>query len=191
MINKSKLILISGAPASGKTTLSREIAERFTLPVFGSDTIKEIMYDGLDWGSLSEKTLGNMGKTSFELLYYVMRSCLKSTMAIVVEANFHPDWNNERISAMISESNAEVFYVYCKAEREVIEKRFRERALSNERHVGHRDAIKMDNEGFMQKLHEVNQPLNIGVDIFEINTTEIEKIDHRKLFEKVGNFLNK
>ncbi len=186
-----KLILISGLPASGKTILSKKIAERFALPVFGSDAIKEVMYDGLQWKGLAEKTLNDMGKTSFELLYYVLQSCLKSPIATVVEGNFHPDWNNERIKTMISENSAEVFYIYCSANKEAVEKRFKERAVSDSRHLGHRDAIKMHDKKFMQNLHEVNQPLEIGVDVFEFDTTDFGKVDHEKLFEKINNFLKK
>lgn len=37
------VVLITGAPAAGKTTLARELADRLSLPVLSKDRIKETL----------------------------------------------------------------------------------------------------------------------------------------------------
>ncbi|SEI16580.1 MULTISPECIES: hypothetical protein [unclassified Leifsonia] len=39
------VVLVVGRPASGKTTISRAIAERWQLPSVAKDTIKEVLFD--------------------------------------------------------------------------------------------------------------------------------------------------
>ena len=41
------IVLVNGAPASGKTTLSRRLAGDLGLPLLAKDAIKEVLYDTL------------------------------------------------------------------------------------------------------------------------------------------------
>ncbi|HEX8858768.1 MAG TPA: AAA family ATPase [Actinomycetes bacterium] len=50
------LVLVTGPPASGKTTLARPLAFSLGLPLLGKDTIKEALFD----------TLGNGDRSSYE-----------------------------------------------------------------------------------------------------------------------------
>ena len=43
------LIVVTGAPCAGKTTLARRIAETFRLPLIAKDDIKESLFDSLGW----------------------------------------------------------------------------------------------------------------------------------------------
>ncbi|WP_425432548.1 AAA family ATPase [Hydrococcus rivularis] len=44
---KMLLILISGLPCTGKTTLARKIAQKLQLPLVCRDDIKESLFDSL------------------------------------------------------------------------------------------------------------------------------------------------
>lgn len=57
------VVLITGPPASGKTTLARNLAERLNLPVLAKDRIKETLFDALD-----DAPTDVLGKASFQLL---------------------------------------------------------------------------------------------------------------------------
>ncbi len=47
------LVVVTGPPAAGKTTIAREIARRLHLPLIAKDTIKEALFDGLGTGDLA------------------------------------------------------------------------------------------------------------------------------------------
>jgi predicted kinase len=44
------LILVTGPPASGKTTLAQPLARQLGVPLLGKDTVKEALFDTLGTG---------------------------------------------------------------------------------------------------------------------------------------------
>lgn len=96
MKQKPTLIIISGLPGTGKTTLSKKIGEEFGLPVFSMDEIKETIWDitGHDFDfEFSDK----IHKASFELIFYCTHSLLAKGKSLVTEAHFNPERNNQKI----------------------------------------------------------------------------------------------
>ena len=47
------VVVVTGPPAAGKTTVARELAARLRLPLVAKDTIKEALFDGLGTGDLA------------------------------------------------------------------------------------------------------------------------------------------
>ena len=80
------LIVVTGLPASGKTTLSRRIANDLHLPLISRDGIKEILFDGLGWSD--REWSKRLGKVSYELTYYFVQLHIASGQAVIVESNF-------------------------------------------------------------------------------------------------------
>lgn len=52
------LILISGAPCTGKTTIAQHLAGKFQLPVVHKDDIKERLFDRLDYSQVTTALAG-------------------------------------------------------------------------------------------------------------------------------------
>jgi len=46
---KPLLIIISGPPGTGKTTLGKRMANELHLPFVNKDSIKELLFDHLGW----------------------------------------------------------------------------------------------------------------------------------------------
>ena len=76
-----RLIIISGPPATGKTTLGRLIAKKFRLPFLSKDDIKHILFDSLGWSD--REWSKKLGGASFELTSYFMEILLQTGQSFI------------------------------------------------------------------------------------------------------------
>ena len=69
-MNESKVIIISGLPCTGKTTLGHKIAKRYNLPFISKDAVKESLFDSL--GCDTREWSKRLGQATYPILYYFM-----------------------------------------------------------------------------------------------------------------------
>jgi predicted kinase len=121
-------VLVTGPPASGKTTLARPLAQHLGLPLLGKDTIKEALFDTLGTGDRAwSRRLGAAG-------YAVLLALAREVPAAVLDANFYPDHGPGLLQAC-----QRPIEVFCRCPAAEIERRFTQRAPT--RHPGHVDHV--------------------------------------------------
>lgn len=186
-MSKFLILIISGPPCTGKTILGKKIAEKFNLPFISRDDIKESLFDDLGWSD--REWSRKLGMASYSVLYYFIESLLKSNKSFVVESNFKPEFENKNFKELRKKYKFGSLQILCKTEGKVLFERFKKRSESGERHPGHVDH-KNYNEFKDILLKGKHEPLEIGGDIIEINTTNFDKINYKKFFKKIEKQLN-
>jgi predicted kinase len=179
---KPFLLIISGPPCSGKTTLGRRLAERLGLPFIHKDGIKELLFERLGTGDLAWSS--RLSLASYDLLYYFLEAALRSGRPLAVEANFRPERETQKFLELKSRCDFIPIQVLCCTNGEVLLERFRVRAAAGERHPGHLD---LQNEPNLLPLLAKgrHEPLEVGGAVLEVDTTDFETIDYAGLYAAV------
>ena len=175
------IIIVSGLPASGKTTLGNKLAEHFEVPLYSKDTFKEVMFDTIGWEDrewsqrLSEASLG--------IIYQIIETEAASGRSIIVEGNFQVEKDKEKFQKLQKHYHFEVVEVMCEADGKLLFERFKKRVESGHRHPGHRDEENLDHyrEGL---LTAKARPLDLGK-VIHVDTNDFDQVDYEHVFDEV------
>jgi len=129
------LIVVTGAPGSGKTTVARPLAELLGLPLFAKDDVKEALWD--HFGAGDRELFLAYGRASYPLLLGLARAALAAGRSAVVEANFRPHMAVGDFEQILASTPCRVAQVLCIADPETCLERYRERDRLGRRHAMH------------------------------------------------------
>jgi predicted kinase len=169
---KPLLVIVSGPPAAGKTTIARALGPRLGVPVLCRDDLKESLFGSLGWSDRAWSQ--QLGGAAFELVWLLLDRLLCAGVSVVVEANF---WVRHREIFLSIEERAPFipFEVYCWADAVTLRRRFAARILAGERHAGHVDQV---NAVFTDEwVRERHPPLRLGEHCMEVNTAREVDLD--------------
>lgn len=158
--DKPLVIVVTGPPAAGKTTIARELAMRLQLPLIAKDTIKEALFDELGTGDLAWSR--RLGTATFGVMLALAEESLAAGGSFVLEANFARGEGNTRLAQL----PARFVQVHCSAPLDVLVGRYSTR----ERHPGHVDGERIDalREAVQSGRHE---PLELPGTLIRVDTT--------------------
>lgn len=127
MNKKPKLIIVTGRPGSGKTTLAKKFGELVKLPVFCRDEFKEgyVNTFGVHHTNLAADT----NKTVTDIFFETIELLLSKNVSLIAEAAFqHRVWEVlfKKVSLL-----SDISIVLCEVEPEVAAKRHLQRGLND------------------------------------------------------------
>ncbi len=160
------LIIISGPPGAGKTTLARPLARYLGMPLFEKDAIKERMADAI--GPYALEISGKLGRAAILELYAAAEELLRTGQDVMVESFFHHGLAEGDLAPLSAMARSFLIHIY--ADEAVLFERYRQRAGESGRHPVHEVGNRIGD------LHHylaegVCDPLDLDIPKIYIDTT--------------------
>ncbi len=172
------LIVVTGPPGSGKSTIAAALRDRLGLPLIAKDGLKEVLGEALAIRGRSESQ--PLGAATFELLAHVVHELLENGVSVIAEGNFTAE------SALFGAlPPARIVQVHVSAEPALLRARMLDRAAK--RHPVHWDGEAADEVAERAAADEW-QPLPLDGDLLEVDTTSWPDVDDvtRNVMARLG-----
>jgi len=170
VLSDRQFVLVSGLPASGKSTLAKQLAPALGLPLLDKDTILEHLFDSKGIGDLAWRRA-----LSRESDLILQSEATASDGAVLVSHWHLPGMplDSGTPTSWLTKLSDRVVNVHCKCSIEVAAERF----VQRKRHVGHQDDEKLPSE-VLASIRVVARlgRLNIGPCV-DVDTSQTLQLD--------------
>lgn len=177
------IILITGHPATGKTTLAHYLAQELRLPLIWKDQIKESLLETLGWST--PEWSRQLGVAAWRLLYQQIENLLQANVSHIVEANFDPRYANGRWQNLDRNYHFQLIQLRCETEPQTLLTRYRQRIQNGNRHPGHVDDS--DDAVFLESVQQHIQWIALASRRVSFDTTEIKESSYPKIAAAIRN----
>ena len=184
-MNKPKLIVITGLPGSGKTTVAKFVSSKLSMPLIEKDMIKELLFNSLGWSD--REWSKKLGAATYELMYYFIEQQLSNGYSLIIESNFKPEFDSLKFQQWKDTYNCDIIQIVLHADSDVLYNRFMARAKSGERHPGHAD---VDNENewkeFFSDPKNATRPIEVDSKIKKVDTSDLSKVNLKEIVDYIA-----
>ncbi len=172
----SRIIIITGELASGKSTLARNLSNKLDIPFVTKDDVKEHLADTIGFKDRTENRLLSI-KAVDEIIHQVEEH-LKKNEDFIIEANFRTS-ELEKIDKLIDQYESEGFLFCITGNDELLYERFLARVPT--RHKAH---LSIGLEHSFEKFKEYQDMLRKQNLVFPVHKIEIDQLNEQQVLEK-------
>lgn len=179
------VIIVTGAPGTGKTTLARRLASHYGLPLLAKDAIKESLFDSL--GCCDRAWSQQLSRASLLLLYALLAELLVARISCIIEANFWRSLGSQDLAPLRERYHFWPIQVVCQTAPAELAERLRRRAASGERHPGHHDDTGGEASSSTAPPEEPDryESLAIGGAVIRLDITDLAALDYDLLYAQI------
>lgn len=189
------LILITGLPASGKSSFCRYAAERLGFDVLEKDHYKEILFDDIGFASREEKM--KLGTAAMDLMYDEAARLLSRGRSVILDNNFE-NASLPGVKGLMAQFPCKTVTVRFEGDDEAIYKRFIARDQDPTRHRGHVLNTRYPEQGEREEYRPISleafkarnagrgmKDFYPGGKLVRVDVTSFDGYSHEKLFEEL------
>ncbi len=192
---KALIVLISGAPGTGKSTIAGKVMEYYPdLELLSYDALKEVFWQHYGFSNKEEKE--EINRKSLAFFYEELGRMMQDKKDIISEYPFYQR-HREKLKTLIEQNDYRCISVLLYGDKHTIYEREKQRNRNYDRHPAHVlncyhkedfteetkvEPIVYSEEEFWKMIEHKDYSLNLGEQI-DIDVTDYEKIDLSKLLE--------
>ena len=185
---RNYLIIVTGAPAAGKTTVGRRLADGLRLPFIYKDGIKELLFDKLGWED--REWSKRLGAAAIDVLFHMVETQLRASQPCVAEANFYPEFDTSRFLVLNRAYRFSPLQVVCTSDATVLTERYRARAAGGNRHPGHLDQM-LWQEFDAEARKDAHCAMALGGPVVHLDTSNLASVDYTALGHAIASELER
>lgn len=193
------IIVLTGMPATGKSTVCRALTREFGFPIVEKDAIKEQLFDTLGFSCYAEKRA--LDHAANAVVIHMVERILEAGGSAIVDNNFDTE-SGRKFSALLERYAPKCACVFLRGDLDVLHERYTKRDNSHQRHLGHvlqehyppreGDSLyyTMTRDEFYEKF------MKRGMDSFtcpggriEVDTTDFSRVDTEAIVAEVKKML--
>ena len=139
---ETRLIVVTGAPATGKSTVATGLVRHLGYALISKDDVKESLANVFIAGDRERSR--ELGAAAYAVMQRLASRMLDERVNVILEANFWRERSEAWLRALAQGRDASV--IVCSVAPEVRRERFRSRGAAGQRHPVHLDAEILANE---------------------------------------------
>lgn len=142
-MTSGRVIVVTGLPGAGKSTLANELGRRYRLPLLTKDFIKEPLLDVL--GAADAAASRKLSDASFATMFHLAAEWARDSHGFILEGNFRPAEHEAALGDALA--GVGVVQILCRVSDAERLARLAARERDPTRHAGHRFGERLSGAG--------------------------------------------